>query len=90
MLEEVERWLSRRSWSVADRPTHQLTAAKRAAGASVSVVLPALDEEETVGEIVAEVRRELMEKVQHVDALGGGDSGAAARPAEGAAAARAR
>ncbi|MER5303127.1 glucosyl-3-phosphoglycerate synthase [Streptomyces lasiicapitis] len=90
MLEEVERWLSRRSWSVADRPTHQLTAAKRAAGASVSVVLPALDEEETVGEIVAEVRRELMEKVQLVDELVVVDSGSADRTAEVAAAAGAR
>ncbi|EPH41591.1 glucosyl-3-phosphoglycerate synthase [Streptomyces aurantiacus] len=90
MLEEVERWLSRRSWSVADRPTHQLTAAKRAAGASVSVVLPALDEEETVGEIVAEIRRELMEKVQLVDELVVVDSGSADRTAEVAAAAGAR
>ncbi|MFD0415710.1 glucosyl-3-phosphoglycerate synthase [Streptomyces sp. NPDC127108] len=90
MLEEVERWLSRRSWSVADRAPGALTAAKRALGTSVSVVLPALDEEETVGGIVAEIRRELMERVPLVDELVVIDSGSADRTAEVAAAAGAR
>ncbi|MEV0256137.1 glucosyl-3-phosphoglycerate synthase [Streptomyces sp. NPDC050732] len=90
MLEEVERWLSRRSWSVADRPQDRLADAKRAGGASVSVVLPALDEEGTVGEIVAEIRRELMEKVPLVDELVVVDSGSTDRTAEVAAAAGAK
>ncbi|GAA0413672.1 glucosyl-3-phosphoglycerate synthase [Streptomyces luteireticuli] len=60
MLEEVERWLARRSWSAADRPLDRLLAAKRETGSTVSVVLPALNEEATVGEIVAAIRRELM------------------------------
>ncbi|MFD9910329.1 glucosyl-3-phosphoglycerate synthase [Streptomyces sp. NPDC059063] len=90
MLEEVERWLSRRSWSVADRPLPQLIAAKRAAGATVSVVLPALDEEETVGEIVAEIRRELIERAPLVDELVVVDSGSRDRTAEVARAAGAR
>ncbi|MEV8020821.1 glucosyl-3-phosphoglycerate synthase [Streptomyces sp. NPDC086554] len=90
MLEEAERWLSRRSWSVADRPLDRLTAAKKASGASVSVVLPALDEEETVGEIVAEIRRELVEKAPLVDELLVIDSGSADRTAEVARAAGAR
>ncbi|MET8689738.1 glucosyl-3-phosphoglycerate synthase [Streptomyces sp. NPDC004732] len=90
MLEEVEHWLSRRSWSVADRPRDRLAAAKRAGGASVSVVLPALDEEGTVGEIVAEIRRELMEKVPLVDELVVIDSGSGDRTAEVAAAAGAK
>lgn len=90
MLEEVERWLSRRSWSVADRPPARLAEAKRAGGASVSVVLPALDEEGTVGEIVAEIRRELMEKVPLVDELVVIDSGSTDRTAEVAAAAGAK
>ncbi|MGH4029552.1 glucosyl-3-phosphoglycerate synthase [Actinomycetota bacterium Odt1-20B] len=77
MLEEVERWLSRRSWSVADRPLDELLAAKRACGTTVSVVLPALDEEETVGDIVAEIRRELIEKAPLVDDLVVIDSGSA-------------
>ncbi|MGA4841148.1 glucosyl-3-phosphoglycerate synthase [Streptomyces sp. G45] len=90
MLEEVERWLSRRSWSVADRPLSQLGAAKRASGTTVSVVLPALDEEETVGEIVAEIRRELVERVPLVDELVVLDSGSRDRTAEVARAAGAR
>lgn len=44
-----------------------LLARKRAAGCSVSVVLPARDEEATVGQIVATVRRTLMEAVPVVD-----------------------
>ena len=64
MLEEVEQWLAGRSWSVQDRPRAHLAAAKRATGATVSVVLPALDEEETVGDIVTVIRRELMSPVR--------------------------
>ncbi|MFI9625040.1 glucosyl-3-phosphoglycerate synthase [Streptomyces sp. NPDC052042] len=77
MLEEVERWLTRRSWSVADRPLDRLLAAraKDPRRGSVSVVLPALNEEATVGEIVATIRRELMEKVALVDELVVIDSG---------------
>ncbi|MGW1077261.1 glucosyl-3-phosphoglycerate synthase [Streptomyces sp. NPDC002537] len=91
MLEEVERWLDRRSWSVGDRPLDQLLAAKRASGTTVSVVLPALDEEATVGDIVATIRRELMsEAVPLVDELLVLDSGSTDRTAEVAAAAGAR
>ncbi|OAH15778.1 glucosyl-3-phosphoglycerate synthase [Streptomyces jeddahensis] len=91
MLDEVERWLSTRSWSVTDRPLRQLIAAKRATGQTVSVVLPALNEEETVGEIVAVIRRELMTRaVPLVDELVVIDSGSTDRTAEVAAAAGAR
>ncbi|AZM47887.1 glucosyl-3-phosphoglycerate synthase [Streptomyces sp. WAC 06738] len=93
MLDDVEQWLRTRSWSAADRPDARLLAAKRALGArgTVSVVLPALDEEATVGSIVAAIRAELM-------APGGGlvdelvvlDSGSTDRTAEVAAAAGAR
>ncbi|MFJ2058571.1 glucosyl-3-phosphoglycerate synthase [Streptomyces sp. NPDC087908] len=89
MLEEVERWLDRRSWSVADRPLERVLAAKR--NTKVSVVLPALDEEATVGDIVAVIRRELMsEAVPLVDELVVLDSGSTDRTAEVAAAAGAR
>ncbi|WP_328538117.1 glucosyl-3-phosphoglycerate synthase [Streptomyces sp. NBC_00344] len=88
MLDEVERWLTRRSWSAADRPLDQLAAAKR--GTKVSVVLPALNEEATVGEIVATIRRDLMEAVPLVDELVVIDSGSTDRTAEVAAAAGAR
>ncbi|GAA1900673.1 glucosyl-3-phosphoglycerate synthase [Streptantibioticus ferralitis] len=93
MLEEVQRWLERRSWSVADRPLDRLLAAKRTAGAAgtVSVVLPALNEEATVGAIVGEIRRELMcETAPLVDELIVMDSGSTDRTAEVAARAGAR
>ncbi|AXI78213.1 glucosyl-3-phosphoglycerate synthase [Peterkaempfera bronchialis] len=92
MLDEVEGWLRRRSWSAADRPLRTLCAAKEAAGAAgtISVVLPALDEESTVGGIVSVIRRELMERVPLVDELVVLDSGSGDRTAEVAAAAGAR
>lgn len=90
MLEEVDRWLARRSWSAADRPLDRLIAAKR--GTKVSVVLPALNEEATVGAIVATIRRELMDAlpVPLVDELVVIDSGSTDRTAGAAAAAGAR
>ncbi|MBF9072199.1 glucosyl-3-phosphoglycerate synthase [Streptacidiphilus fuscans] len=90
MLDQVEEWLRRRSWSAADRPLPDLLAAKRHSGATVSVVLPALDEEETVGEIVTAIRRDLVEAVPLVDELVVVDSGSVDRTAHEAAAAGAR
>ncbi|MGA4802386.1 glucosyl-3-phosphoglycerate synthase [Streptomyces lavendulocolor] len=89
MLEEVERWLERRSWSVTDRPLDRLLAAKH--GTTVSVVLPALNEEATVGDIVTVIRRELMSAAAPlVDELVVIDSGSTDRTSEMAAAAGAR
>ncbi|WP_406453109.1 glucosyl-3-phosphoglycerate synthase [Streptomyces sp. NBC_00876] len=87
MLEEVERWLTRRSWSAADRPLERLLAARGPGGSAaghgrVSVVLPALNEAATVGDIVATIRRELMEKVRLVDELVVIDSGSTDATAE--------
>ncbi|MBZ4016176.1 glucosyl-3-phosphoglycerate synthase [Streptomyces purpurogeneiscleroticus] len=91
MLEEVERWLAGRSWSAADRPLDQLLAAKSRTGQTVSVVLPALDEEATVGTIVEIIRRDLMSAAAPlVDELVVVDSGSTDRTAEVAAAAGAR
>ncbi|WP_406285558.1 glucosyl-3-phosphoglycerate synthase [Streptomyces sp. NBC_00209] len=80
MLEEVERWLTRRSWSAADHPPESVRAA--ANGTGVSVVLPALNEAATVGDIVATIRRELMERVPLVDELVVIDSGSTDATAE--------
>ncbi|MFB6605711.1 glucosyl-3-phosphoglycerate synthase [Streptomyces noursei] len=91
MLEEVERWLAARSWAAADRPLERLVEAKRQTGRTVSVVLPALDEEATVGAIVAAIRADLMTgEVPLVDELVVLDSGSTDRTAEVAAAAGAR
>ncbi|CAL9473842.1 glucosyl-3-phosphoglycerate synthase [Streptomyces sp. DH-12] len=87
MLEEVERWLSERSWSVSDRPLHRILAAKRATGQTVSVVLPALNEEATVGDIVSVIRHDLVLQVPLVDEVVVIDSGSTDRTSEVAAAA---
>jgi len=91
-LPEVASWLRGRSWTAADRPARTLLAAKEAAGpaGTVSVVLPALDEEPTVGEIVRVIRRELMERLPLVDELVVVDSGSVDRTAQIAADAGAR
>lgn len=89
MLEEVERWMARRSWSAADRPRGLLAAAKQ--GTQVSVVLPALNEAATVGRIVSVIRRDLMSgPAPLVDELVVIDSGSTDRTGEIAAAAGAR
>jgi glucosyl-3-phosphoglycerate synthase len=90
VLNEVERWLTTRSWSVTDRPLHRVLAAKRATGQTVSVVLPALNEEETVGDIVAVIRHDLMRQAPLVDEIVVVDSGSTDRTSEVAAAAGAR
>lgn len=61
MREDTRRWLTSRTrihsnWSVPD-----LLAAKARSGSRVSVVIPARDEAATVGEVVAGVRRELVD-----------------------------
>ncbi|MEU3553588.1 glucosyl-3-phosphoglycerate synthase [Streptomyces fragilis] len=90
MLEEVEGWLGTRSWHVTDRPLHQILAAKRQSGSTVSVVLPALNEEATVGDIVSAIRRDLVEQVPLVDELVVVDSASTDRTSEVAAAAGAK
>jgi glucosyl-3-phosphoglycerate synthase len=90
VLNEVERWLAARSWSASDRPLHRIMAAKRSTGRTVSVVLPALNEEETVGDIVAVIRHDLMQQVPLVDEIVVVDSGSTDRTSEVAAAAGAR
>jgi glucosyl-3-phosphoglycerate synthase len=60
-------WLRRRTSASADWPVDELVAAKGTT--RISVVLPARDEEATVGTIVSEIRRELVEPVPLVDEI---------------------
>ncbi|MEV4892828.1 glucosyl-3-phosphoglycerate synthase [Nonomuraea sp. NPDC055795] len=64
MLPEVESWWRRRTFSASDWPLERLIEAK--GGTSISVVLPARDERETVGEIVGVLLRELPDLVDEV------------------------
>jgi Glycosyltransferases involved in cell wall biogenesis len=61
----AKRWLRRRTSRAVDWRPARLVAAK--GGTRVSVILPARNEEQTVGAIVATIRRELMERVPLVD-----------------------
>jgi glucosyl-3-phosphoglycerate synthase len=54
---EIGTWLTRRSSKAGDWTTRELVAAKR--GTTVSVVIPARNEEATVGAIVGAIREEL-------------------------------
>jgi glucosyl-3-phosphoglycerate synthase len=86
---EVARWFARRTSTADAWPVADLLAAKGAA--RVAVVLPALDEEDTVGGIVAAIRAELVDDGGGlVDDLVVLDSGSADGTAAVAAAAGAR
>lgn len=67
MLPEVDAWLRRRTSAAKDWPARRLLAAKGCQ--RISVVLPARDERLTVGAIVSEIRRELVERVPLVDEI---------------------
>jgi glucosyl-3-phosphoglycerate synthase len=84
----VERWLQRRTSSAADWPVERLLAAK--GSTRVSVVLPALDEEDTVGGIVAAIAEAFLAPaggdglVDELVVLDSGSSDATARRAAAA------
>ncbi|KOV76683.1 glucosyl-3-phosphoglycerate synthase [Nocardia sp. NRRL S-836] len=85
MLPVVEDWFGTHTWQQPSWTAGELVALKR--GRTVSVVLPALDEEETVGAVVAVVRPLLGTLVDELVVV---DSGSTDRTAEVAAAAGAR
>jgi glucosyl-3-phosphoglycerate synthase len=84
----TERWFARRTWQEPPWTAAELVAAKR--GRRVSVVLPALDEEATVGAIVAAIVPLTHGSTPLVDELVVVDSGSTDRTIEVAAAAGAR
>jgi len=90
MRPQVSAWLSRRTYRAADFAAEDLLAAKRLHDCRVSVVLPALDEESTVGAIVERIRCAFVERLPLVDEVVVMDSGSTDRTARVAAAAGAR
>jgi glucosyl-3-phosphoglycerate synthase len=90
MRPDVHRWLRRRTYTATTWTAADLAVARRDRGTTVSVVLPALDEEPTVGAIVRAIREALVEDAPLVDEVVVVDSGSADRTAAVAAAAGAR
>ena len=87
-LDRAREWLARRTSHEADWPLAALLALKAAGGATVSVVLPALNEQDTIGPIVAAIAAELaapglVDEVVVVDS-GSSDRTAAVARAAGA------
>ncbi|MEC3976682.1 glucosyl-3-phosphoglycerate synthase [Amycolatopsis sp. H20-H5] len=82
---EVGSWLARRSSRAGDWSAAELVAAKR--GMRVSVVIPARNEEATVGAIVTAIRTQLAEALPLVDEILVVDSHSTDRTAEVAASA---
>lgn len=84
---EVDAWLPRHTFGPGVMTPDQAARAKAARGISISVALPALNEQETVGEICASIASELMGDRGVVDQLLVIDSGSEDATAERAAAA---
>lgn len=90
MRTDVHTWFDRRTYAGSRWSAQELRDRKAVTGSRVSVVLPALNEEATVGAIVATIRRELVDRVALVDELIVMDSASTDATAAVAAAAGAR
>ena len=69
MQDHARTWLRRQTSHWRDWPPERLLAAKRAAGTRISVVIPARNEERTVGRVVAAVRQALLVDTPLVDEI---------------------
>lgn len=69
MQDPVRTWLRQRTSHWQDWPPERLLAAKRAAGTRISVVIPARNEERTVGRVVAALRQALLTATPLVDEI---------------------
>jgi glucosyl-3-phosphoglycerate synthase len=75
MPADAARWLFDHNTRMADWPIAEVVQAKRSAANTVSVVVPARDEQATIGPIVSAIRSRLMEATSLVDDLVVVDSG---------------
>jgi len=69
MDERTESWLHRRTSRWQDWPADTLLAAKQRLGMTISVVIPAKNEERTVASVVGAIARSLVRQVPLVDEL---------------------
>jgi glucosyl-3-phosphoglycerate synthase len=67
--DHVRTWLRQRTSHWQDWPPERLLAAKHAAGTRISVVIPARNEERTVGRVVAALRQALLAATPLVDEI---------------------
>src|SRR5271169_2785575 len=69
MEDQTEAWLKRRASRWQDWPLGRLLDAKQRLGVTVSVVIPARNEQRTVAGVVGAISRSLVERVALVDEL---------------------
>src|SRR5215470_12705222 len=69
MEDRIDAWFDRRTSRWQDWPADQLLAAKRQLGVTISVIIPARNEQRTVGSVVGSVAHSLMATVPLVDEL---------------------
>ena len=69
MDDRTQAWFGRRTSRWQDWPLDRLLAAKRQQGATISVVIPARNEERTVAAVVGAIARALVDEVPLVDEL---------------------
>lgn len=68
--ELVDRWFARNTFHSHEfQSLHYLVDLKERQGRTISVALPALNEEKTIGKIIATIQRNLMQRVPLVDEL---------------------
>lgn len=66
----VDRWFAENTFSSSEFETlHELVALKRQQGVTISLGLPTLDEEETIGDIIRILQRTLVEEVPLLDEI---------------------
>lgn len=66
----VDKWFAENTFRAEEfADLHELTAIKQRKGLTVSLALPALNEEETVGAVIATVKRALMDEVPLLDEI---------------------
>jgi glucosyl-3-phosphoglycerate synthase len=63
----AQAWYGRRTWHWRDWPAEMLVEDKRRAGVRISAVIPARNEERTVGSVVGAIRETLVERIPLVD-----------------------
>jgi len=70
LARKAQRWHAQKTFAAGDLPgAFDLAARKAAVGSSISVAIPALNEERTIGAIARTIVRDLMERTDLVDEL---------------------